>query len=632
MIKSVPKNVYSSATFNEIKTDLIDFYSQQDEFKDFDFEGSKIQSLVDLAAYAALYIQQYANAETYESSIMTARKRSSIVQHAQDNGYLPANRRSSEATVRLTATHDTNPNSITIPKGVKFIGTVLGVDNYEFVTWKDYAIIRNSDNDYIENVKLVQGKMMRQQITYNNENRLIIRDPDIDRRYMRLYVDGSHWDNYTGRSMVNTTGASNVYYIRETIDGFTEIYFGEGELETDFNTGLVSDNYVGGLKPPNGSNIVIEYIKSDGDGSNGSRDITFVDSLSGITIESIDENPFNDPNYTGTSGGGEPEDKETIRIGGQVMRETQRRAVTNPDYEAFVRQQFGNIIQSVKCFTDSSKPGYAFIVAKPNTGLNLTTVQREDIENYLNGYNMGVVTPKVIDPNYLYIDHDIKVSYKLGQLSESEEVLREQILKSLESYYNINVENFDGSFHVSKATAAIDDTDDAILGSTIGIKLVREVDNFFKTPMAGMKFLNDIKVGSFYSEHFEYDNGTSSHNVRYVSNNSQVDNKGKIIIGPFAAGEITSISEYTGNDFERSQYETGTRNKYYEVGKINYGTDNAQFNLGVLAEPEQSFKGTNVKFFATPNKNNIYSRDDTLIVFESLLRPEFFNLQMEAIV
>lgn len=632
MIKSVPKNVYSSATFNEIKSDLIDFYSQQNEFKDFDFEGSKIQSLIDLASYATLYIQQYANAEQYESSIMTARKRSSIVQHAQDNGYLPANRRSSETTVRLTATHDTNPNSITIPKGTKFVGTVLGVENYDFITWDDYAIIKNSDNQYIENIKLVQGKLLRQQMTYNNDDRIIVQDTDIDRRYMRVFVDGSKWSNYTNKSMVNTSGVSNVYYIRETVDGFTEIYFGEGETETDFETGVIKENYIGGLKPPTGSNIVIEYVKSDGQDSNGSRNITFVDSISGVTIESVEENPFDDGNYTGTSGGGEPEDKETIRIGGQLMRETQRRAVTNQDYEVFVRQQFGNIIQSVKCFTQKDKPGYSFITTKPKDGLNLTTVQREDIENYLNGYNMGVVTPKVVDPNYLYISHDIKVSYRLGELSDNEEILREQILNSLESYYNINVENFNGSFHTSKALTAIDDTDDAILGSIMDIRLIREVDNFYKTPMAGMKFLNDIVVGSLYSEHFDYDNGSEEYPVRYVSNTTTTDNVGKIIAGPFKDGDITTVSEYTDNDFERSEEETATRNKYYEVGTIDYVRDKIEFDLGVLAQPSLSFKGDNIKFTVNPVGKNIYSDDDTLIVFESQLRPEFFKLEMEAIV
>jgi len=245
---------------------------------------------------------------------------------------------------------------------------------------------------------------------------------------------------------------------------------------------------------------------------------------------------------------------------------------------------------------------------------------------------MGVVTPKVVDPNYLYISHDIKVSYRLGELSDNEEILREQILNSLESYYNINVENFNGSFHTSKALAAIDDTDDAILGSTMDIRLIREVDNFYKTPMAGMKFLNDIVIGSLYSEHFDYDNGSEEYPVRYVANTTTTDNVGKIIAGPFKDGDITTVSEYTDNDFERSEEETATRNKYYEVGTIDYVRDKIEFDLGVLAQPSLSFKGDNIKFTANPVGKNIYSGDDTLIVFESQLRPEFFKLEMEAIV
>ncbi|MBF84636.1 MAG: baseplate wedge subunit [Acidobacteria bacterium] len=508
----------------------------------------------------------------------------------------------------------------------------MGTQNFDFVTWNDYSIIKNSNDRYIENVKVIQGKLMRQQFSYQNNSRIVVYDQDIDRRYMRLYVDGSRWENYTDRNMTDTTGTSNVYYVRETVDGFTEIYFGEGEAETDLDNGTIKARYVGGLKPPVGSNITIEFIKSDGINSNGSRDITFVDSISNVVVESIEENPFNDDNYTGTSGGGEPENKELIRMGGQLMGQAQARAVTNPDYEVFIRKQFGNIIQSVKVFTDKSKTGYAFIVAKPNTGLNLTTVQKEDIENYLNDKNMGVVTAKVVDPNYLYIDHTIKVSYQLGKLSESEEVLREQILNSLESYYNNSVENFGGSFHVSKATTAIDGTDQAILGSTMDIRLVREVDNFFRTPMSGMKYLNDIEYGSFYSEDFDYDNGSEKYKVGYTSTSTVTDNKSKVLIGPFKDGDITSVNEYTGNDFTRNPNETVDRNKYYEVGTIDYLNDKIDFDLGILAEPENSFTGTKIKFYAIPSKSNIYSEKDTLIVFESQLRPEFFNLTMEAIV
>lgn len=82
-ITQIP-DIFNAATFDEIKSALTDWMRNQEEFKDFDFNGAGINVLMDLLAYNTLYIQQFANAALYESFIRTAIKRSSVVQAAQD--------------------------------------------------------------------------------------------------------------------------------------------------------------------------------------------------------------------------------------------------------------------------------------------------------------------------------------------------------------------------------------------------------------------------------------------------------------------------------------------------------------------------------------------------------------------
>ncbi|UYD57959.1 baseplate wedge protein [Aeromonas phage avDM4] len=623
-LKTNIPDIFKGATFDEIKSDLIDWLGNQDEFKDYDFTGSRLNVLTDLLAYCTLYIQQFSNSALFESFIRTAVLRSSVVQHAQDMGYMPDSRTASSTTLLLKATNSLNPTSIRIPRGTKFVGTVERTDNYPFVTLDDVTIIRGQNNTYESLVNVYQGRIVRTELKFDGISQILIRDPNIDRSKVRVWVDGSPWVDWTNNSMVDISGASNVFYMRETIDQTTEIFFGEGEASTEIAGGALVANYIGGLKPNIGSTIVIEYLSTRGEPANGSRDFAYTDTLQNIVITDLIENPTNDADYVGTQGGGDPEDIERIRELAPVMRESQRRCVTATDYESFVSHKFGSIVQAVQCFTDSEKRGYAFIAIKPKQGLRLTTVQKEDIENYLSQYNLAPITPAVIDPNYMYIKSKIKVTYNLSELYNSEEWLRGQIIDSIDRYYTDEVEIFNKNFSKSKMLTRVDSSDDSIIGSSAEISLVREADNFFKTPMAGISFQNAISKGSVNSSTINFTKNNVTYEVNYVST-SQTD---KILIGPFANGDIPA-SEYSGNDFTKTT--VGGRNKYYEVGTVDYALSVINFDLGILPVPAESFAGAYIEIEALPVDDTIFAKDGTLIVFENDLRQQYTAITLEAI-
>lgn len=623
-LKTNIPDIFKGATFDEIKSDLIDWLGNQDEFKDYDFTGSRLNVLTDLLAYCTLYIQQFSNSALFESFIRTAVLRSSVVQHAQDMGYMPDSRTASSTTLLLKATNPLNPTSIRIPRGTKFVGTVERTDNYPFVTLDDVTIIRGQNNTYESLVNVYQGRIVRTELKFDGISQILIRDPNIDRSKVRVWVDGSPWVDWTNNSMVDISGASNVFYMRETVDQTTEIFFGEGEASTEIAGGALVANYIGGLKPNIGSTIVIEYLSTRGEPANGSRDFAYTDTLQNIVITDLIENPTNDADYVGTQGGGDPEDIERIRELAPVMRESQRRCVTATDYESFVSHKFGSIVQAVQCFTDSEKRGYAFIAIKPKQGLRLTTVQKEDIENYLSQYNLAPITPAVIDPNYMYIKSKIKVTYNLSELYNSEEWLRGQIIDSIDRYYTDEVEIFNKNFSKSKMLTRVDSSDDSIIGSSAEISLVREADNFFKTPMAGISFQNAISKGSINSSTINFTKNNVTYEVNYVST-SQTD---KILIGPFANGDIPT-SEYSGNDFTKTTVDG--RNKYYEVGTVDYALSVINFDLGILPVPAESFAGAYIEIEALPVDDTIFAKDGTLIVFENDLRQQYTAITLEAI-
>lgn len=639
--------IFVGGTFAEIKQNLIEWLNGQNEFLDYDFEGSRLNVLCDLLAYNTLYIQQFGNAAVYESFMRTANLRSSVVQAAQDNGYLPTSKSAAQTEIMLTCTDALNRNYITIPRGTRFLAYAkdTSVNPYNFVSTEDVIAIRDKNNQYFPRLKLAQGRIVRTEIIYDKLTPIIIYDKNIDRNQVKLYVDGAEWINWTRKSMVHAGSTSTIYYMRETIDGNTEFYFGEGEISVNATEGALTANYIGGLKPTQNSTIVIEYISTNGADANGAVGFSYADTLTNITVININENPNDDPDFVGADGGGDPEDIERIRELGTIKRETQQRCVTATDYDTFVSERFGSIIQAVQTFTDSTKPGYAFIAAKPKSGLYLTTVQREDIKNYLKDYNLAPITPSIISPNYLFIKTNLKVTYALNKLQESEQWLEGQIIDKIDRYYTEDVEIFNSSFAKSKMLTYVDDADHSIIGSSATIQIVREVQNFYKTPEAGIKYNNQIKDRSMESNTFSFNSGRKVVNpdtgleedvlydVRIVSTDRDSKGIGKVIIGPFASGDVTeneNIQPYTGNDFNKLANSDG-RDKYYVIGEINYPADVIYWNIAKINLTSEKFEVQTIELYSDPTDDVIFTRDGSLIVFENDLRPQYLTIDLEPI-
>ena len=75
--------------FDNIKTNLKTFMRNQDDFTDYDFEGSGINALMDLLAYNTHYLAMNMNMVANEMFLDTASIRSTVVSHAKTLGYTP---------------------------------------------------------------------------------------------------------------------------------------------------------------------------------------------------------------------------------------------------------------------------------------------------------------------------------------------------------------------------------------------------------------------------------------------------------------------------------------------------------------------------------------------------------------
>ena len=96
---SNPQLNIGNLDFDDIKKSIKTYLSQQDTFKDYDFEGSGLSTLTDLLSYNTYYNSFYLNMISNEMFLDTARLRDNVVAKAKLLGYTPTSARAAEASL-----------------------------------------------------------------------------------------------------------------------------------------------------------------------------------------------------------------------------------------------------------------------------------------------------------------------------------------------------------------------------------------------------------------------------------------------------------------------------------------------------------------------------------------------------
>ena len=94
---TTPTTIKSSALdFNAIKNNLKEYFQAQDEFRDYDFEGSGLSNILDVLAYNTHLTALTANFAVNESFLGTAQLRGSVVSLSEAIGYIPSSKLKSD--------------------------------------------------------------------------------------------------------------------------------------------------------------------------------------------------------------------------------------------------------------------------------------------------------------------------------------------------------------------------------------------------------------------------------------------------------------------------------------------------------------------------------------------------------
>ena len=447
--------------FDDIKSNLKTYMKNQTEFTDYNFEGSALSTLIDLLAYNTHYLGMNANMAVNEAFLDTATLRSSVVSHAKTLGYTPRSARAPVAYLNVTLNNSTL-TSATIAKGTKFTTQVDGT-TYSFVCNATQTITPVNGVLRFNNLPVYEGTLVTAKYTVDSSNiekKYMMTDNRGDTTTLKVSVQNSAADLTTttynlATDITQVTATSNVYFLQEVDDGKYEVYFGDDVV---------------GTKPTDGNIIILEYVVTNKEKSNGAKTFsgTSVAGETNITIATV----------SASSGGSEPETIQSIKYNAPLDYASQGRAVTTEDYKVIIPKVFADT-KAVQVWggEDNNPPiyGQVFVSIKTTSGINLTQAQKDVITTSLDKYNIASVRPTIIDPEITKIKLNTTFKYNANATTKSGTELETLVRSTLNNYNTSDLEKFDGIFRFSKMSRLIDDTDVAILSNISTVRIQKTI-------------------------------------------------------------------------------------------------------------------------------------------------------------
>ena len=576
--------------FNEIRENLKTFFENHpsQEYTDWDFEGSGLSLLLDVLAYNTHYNAILAHTGINETFLDTAQLRSNVVSRAKLLNYTPHSILAAKAVVSLEFdSNASNTNKFILPKGQKF-KSVLDGETFFFVTLEPYTAVRNNptENFFIPEVEIFQGEEKQQNFVINSskteEQKIILNDNTADTSTFSIDVFDNPSSNQfeTFRlwsTFSNIDGNSPIYFLSENYDQNFEIRFGNG---------------VFGKKPSSQNVIRVSYLSTQGEKGNGANTFNYVGSNPNLLNVSTISKSFK---------GSESEGIESIRFNAPLSFSAQDRAVTSTDYKTIISSNFPNI-ESISVWggQDQTPPEYGkvFIAIKPPAGETLTSAQKNDILDILEKKRVVTIIPEIVDPIFTNLFFKIFFKYNSNVTSLSPGELKSKVSQTISKYENDVLSKFDGVFRYSDFISRIDDTDNAILSSTVRVSVYKDISLTFGN-LIPKKFSFDFKLfGDIDSDEsfitsspWEYKGNILKLEDEYIPSNN----------------EFRNIFAFTRNNKKEKV------KLFPSVGKLFPKTGNIELSPLPIEQNEK------ISIFTEPASNDIVAKQNTLLRIDESL-------------
>lgn len=574
----------ASLDFDTLKTNLKNFLRSQSAFKDYDYDGSNMNVLLDVLSYNTYLNAFYLNMGISEMFLDSAQLRSSVVSHAKMLNYIPRSKRSATASINLSI-QTTNAISLTIPKGTTFTGT-NGFGNFVFSTDKTQILTSGNFGFTSNNLTIYQGSYTQDAfvIDYTNETqRFTLIDPNVDTESLSVIVsenDGQDINEFKlAENLYGLSGNSNVYFLQTDIDGRYQIQFGDN---------------IFGRRPLSGAVVVAEYRTCAGSDANEIDSFILENDLAGINSTNISNTSV--VTVVRSLNGANAESIESVRYNAPRHFQTQERAVTTQDYVDLIQANFPDV-ESVSAYGGETisefgdvEYGKVFVSCSTYAGTNLTDSRKKDVLAFLSPRTALGITPYMIDPEFLYITLVSKVHIDFNQTSLTSSQMQASILQTISAFNDDNLKKFGYNFRMSSLMSTIDNLDPSILSNETTSYMYKkyiDLSPIVPEPLRIDFHLNPIKPGSILSNQFS----SGGKNYIYTDYIPGVNNTG---------GNLYRL--------EKTVSPTSTLN-YSVAGSVDY-------QLGVISIVSSIYDRVPVgglRIFAAPVNQDIYSARNNIL-------------------
>ena len=359
---TTPPNL-TKLNFTDIKQSLTDFLKNQSIFVGYNFEGSVIQTLIDLLSYNTYYYAFYSNMMSNELFLDSVTRIESLVSLVKPLGYTVPGRKSSSTTLKLSSA---NPS---MPRYSLFIAADDSGSYYKF--YNTDIISSNGEVDVLvtEGYELVSEKDITSLFDFTKQ-KYILDEENVDISTIRIEVKLSNqdWVEWTNVNFFpNNEGT--IFYIERMGKIFT--------IELGKYNNL-------GKSLTEGDSIRISYLLSSGSAAND----LFQFSQATVDVAQV---------YALTSGGNNGPDFDTIKFAAPKVFSAQERAVTKQDYIGLlIKNNYISNINKVAIYGGDEiyPPKYGRVFISFLDG----TFSRSEILSYLRDKNMLTVLPEYTFP------------------------------------------------------------------------------------------------------------------------------------------------------------------------------------------------------------------------------------------
>lgn len=471
----------SSLEFNEIKEKLKIYLASKDEFKDYDFEASGLNNILDVLAYNTHFNGLIANFATNESFLNTSQLRSSVVSHAEKLGYRARSETASRASITVyvnLSALSPRPTKIMLPAGTAFSAS-NDENSYNFMTLENYYAeddgsgfytFANDSGEFFINI--YEGEIVTKTfiVDRNSEDPIfIIPDRNIDTNTVQVRVyespDTTQYENYDPLSeAILLDNESTFFDIKESPNGFFELNFGDG--------------ITFGKTPVTGNRIVVTYLSTNGADANGSSGFT---SREQITINE-ERFSLNVSSQNLSASGSNKESIESIRKLAPLQFAAQKRLVTPLDYKSMILQNYPVVRDVAVWGGEDNVPidygkVYISIQYVDNTTSQIKDITEKSIsENFTNQLSIMSIRNEFIDPMETYLELTGNFNFDPTVTSKSPTTLQNLVQNYIIEYFSQNLNRFDQEFRRSNVLANIDSLDQAIISSKLDVKISQRVN------------------------------------------------------------------------------------------------------------------------------------------------------------